>query len=217
MQINKGSSLVAVVLMISLITACNQKSKTAEPDINTPRVPVLINDSFGQSVDKSPMDMSYFPEDYPKQKMITPNIASPAARVIYSRPQINSRVIFGDSTEKRNVIQRYGQPWRLGANEATEIEFFNPVSINGKKLAAGRYVMYCIPYPDKWKVIFNTALYSWGLHIDPRKDIAAVEVPLIQNDRHVEYFTIQLQKSTEGFSIVMSWGNMRVALPVALN
>jgi hypothetical protein len=40
------------------------------------------------------------------------------ARLIYSRPTKNGRVIFGDLLE-------YGKVWRLGANEATEIEFFN--------------------------------------------------------------------------------------------
>ena len=39
-----------------------------------------------------------------------------AARVVYSRPKKEGRTIFGGLVE-------YGQVWRLGANEATEIEF----------------------------------------------------------------------------------------------
>src|SRR5689334_17635528 len=73
-------------------------------------------------VDKSPMDMSYYPNGYPVLK-IQDKLTEPlVARVIFSRPQKNGRPIFGELLE-------YGQVWRLGANEATEIEFFTPVKI----------------------------------------------------------------------------------------
>ena len=46
-------------------------------------------------VDKSPMDMGYYPANYPVQK-INDKITEPlAARVIYSRPQKAGRTIFG--------------------------------------------------------------------------------------------------------------------------
>ena len=68
-------------------------------------------------IDKSPMDMSYYPNAYPHLK-IQDKLTEPlVARVIFSRPQKNGRAIFGELLE-------YGKVWRLGANEATEIEFF---------------------------------------------------------------------------------------------
>ena len=161
--------------------------------------------------------MSYFPEDYPKQKMITPNMANPVTRVIYSRPQKKGRVIFADSSVTENVIQHYGQEWRLGANEATEIEFFRPVTINGNKIAAGRYIIYCIPYPDRWKLIINQNLYSWGLHIDKARDLAEMEVPVLKNDVQIEYFTMLFQNSTYGCDLVMAWGNIKTVLPINFN
>src|SRR5215203_4768715 len=69
-------------------------------------------------VDVSPMDLSYLPADYPKmsaKKM-------PVARVMYSRPHKQGRKIFGS-------LLKFEEAWRLGANEATEIEFFQPVRI----------------------------------------------------------------------------------------
>src|SRR5688572_12665221 len=60
--------------------------------------------SFG--LDKSPMDMQYYPVDYPIAKM-SGNVKEPlVARVIYSRPKKDHRTIFGD-------IVKYGSPWRL--------------------------------------------------------------------------------------------------------
>src|SRR5437764_8964762 len=91
-------------------------------------------------LDKSPLDMAYFPADYPMLKIKNKAVVSPVARVIYSRPQVDNRVIFGELIE-------YNKVWRLGANEATEIEFFKDVMINGKKVAKGRYTLYVIPNP----------------------------------------------------------------------
>lgn len=217
MLAKKGFSIVVFLFSIALFFACRQKTNKEPVEINNMRIPVSVNDSITLSIDKSPMDMIYFPDDYPKQKMITPDLANPVARVIYSRPQKNGRNIFADSSVTQNVIQQYGQEWRLGANEATEIEFFKPVSINGKTLATGRYIMYCMPYSDKWKIIFNENLYSWGLHIDKTKDIAQIELPVIKNNIQIEYFTMLFQKATYGCNLVMAWGDIKVVLPVTFN
>ena len=207
-------AVATFLLNICVFISCSQ-----QPDKNTSinktlRIPVSVKDSMILSIDRSPMDMIYFPEDYPKQKMITPNMDNPIARAIYSRPQKNGRVIFSDTSVKQNIIQYYGQDWRLGANEATEIEFFKPVSIAGNKVAPGRYIMYCIPYKDKWKIILNKNLYSWGLHIDKAKDLIAVELPVIINDVQIEFFTMLFQKSNTGCDLIMAWGKMKVLMPI---
>lgn len=68
------------------------------------------------SLDKSPLDMSYYPVNYPILK-IQDKLTEPLlVRVTYSRPQVAGRTVFGELVE-------YGKVWRLGANEATEIEF----------------------------------------------------------------------------------------------
>src|ERR1700760_3620077 len=78
------------------------------------------------SMDKSPMDMAYFPTDYPVLKIQDKAPGPLVARAIYSRPQKNGRKLFGELVE-------YGKVWRLGANEATELEFFQDVKIDNKK------------------------------------------------------------------------------------
>jgi hypothetical protein len=218
MMLKPGFLIAALLIASGLFFACKQKqSNTPTAETKTIRLPVSVNDSSILSLDKSPMDISYFPQDYPQQKMVTPNMANPVARVIYSRPQKKGRVIFSDSSSGQNVIQFYGHEWRLGANEATEIEFFEPVTIKGKKIAPGRYILYCIPYPDKWKMIINQNLYSWGLHIDKTKDIAEIEIPVIKTDVQAEYFTMLFQPAASGCVLIMSWGNVKAVLPIDLN
>ena len=218
MRLKTKLSIAVFALLPALFVACSQiADNKSGTETKVLRIPVSVNDSLLLSIDKSPMDMSYFPDDYPKQKMATPNMANPVARVIYSRPQKNGRIIFADSTITENVIQHYGQDWRMGANEATEIEFFKEVTINGNKISAGRYIIYCIPFADKWKIIINQNLYSWGLHIDKTKDLAQIDIPVIKNNVQIEYFTMLFQKSTYGCDLVMSWGDIKAVLPINFN
>jgi hypothetical protein len=200
-------------LLLFCAASCQQHESKIADEVKAKQIPISVNDSAFLSIDRSPMDMSYFPKDYPKDKMTAANLENPLARVIYSRPQKNGRMIFADS----NCIQHYGQEWRLGANEATEIEFFKNVTINGKKFPAGRYILYCIPYADKWKLIFNNNLFSWGLHMDKTKDITEIELPVSKNNAEIEFFTMVFQNAAYGCDLVMSWGDIKVIMPVSFN
>ncbi|HMU09591.1 MAG TPA: DUF2911 domain-containing protein [Ferruginibacter sp.] len=200
-----------------LFTACNQQVKKNPEENIVRQIPAIIKDSNLLSIDRSPMDMIYFPVDYPKEKMANPGLQDPLARVIYSRPQKNGRLIFADTSITKNVIQHYNQEWRLGANEATEIEFFKTATINGKRIAPGRYILYCIPSPDKWKIIFNSNLFSWGLHMDKNKDIAETDIPVINNGHPAEYFTMVFQNTANGCNLVMEWGDVKAIMPISFN
>lgn len=175
------------------------------------------SDSFFLAPDKSPMDMIYFPVNYAKEKMLSSNLANPIARVIYSRPKKNGRLIFTDSTVTQNFIQHYGSEWRLGANEATEIEFFRDVTVNGQNLSQGRYIIYCIPYSYKWVIFFNDNLFSWGLHFDKSKDVLKIELPVTKNNIAEEYLSMAFQEAAYGCNLVISWGDTIVKMPINFN
>jgi hypothetical protein len=164
------------------------------------------------AIDQSPLDISYCPADFPQQKMNDPALkASPVARVIYSRPHKKGRIIFGEGGKS---ICPYGKPWRLGANESTEIEFFKPVVINGRNINTGRYVLYCIPYADRWVIVFNNNLNSWGLNIDSSKDVFKTEVPVQQQSPVLEDFTMFFIETSTGADLLMAWDNVKILLPV---
>src|ERR1044071_8177189 len=74
------------------------------------------------AIDKSPMDVSYYPANYPVLKIQNKATEPLVARVMYSRPQKNGREVFGELVE-------YGKIWRCGANEATEIELYRDVKV----------------------------------------------------------------------------------------
>src|SRR5919112_1665814 len=87
-------------------------------------------------LDKSPMDVSYNPANYPILKMQGQANGEPLARLLYSRPQKKGREIFGQEV-------KYNLVWRLGANESTELELFKNGMIGGKNIPKGRYTIYC--------------------------------------------------------------------------
>lgn len=198
-----------IVSLVMFAIAC-QDNKT--PDSNkvvvTPTAPPAGSQTITANFDKSPMDMSYYPVDYPKLKM-TKNIKEPLiARVIYSRPKKDGRAIFG------NVL-KYGAPWRLGANEATEIEFFKDVEINAHHVEKGRYVMYCVPYETEWKIVLNNDLFTWGLQIDSTKDNYSFNVPVVKNKYPFELLTIEFAPAdSTSMRLNIAWDSVRAVVPI---
>src|SRR5687768_5690444 len=59
-------------------------------------------------------------------------------KIVYSQPQKRGREIFGK-------LVPFGQVWRLGANEATEITITKDLLINAVLVKAGTYSMFAIP------------------------------------------------------------------------
>lgn len=193
------------MFLIAALISCNN----AAPSVNNSSAPThpRIPETADPPVDRSVMDMSYFPQDYPQLKMAGKAKGEPVVRVIYSRPHKDLRTIFGD------VVQ-YDAPWRLGANEATEIEFFRNVSIHGKTIPAGRYVLYAIPGKEQWQLIFNSDLFTWGLRINQQKDLYKFTVPARRTSIPMQIFSMQFGKTAEGAELTIAWDTVLVSLPI---
>jgi hypothetical protein len=156
--------------------------------------------------DKSPMDMSYSPNGYPVLKFQNKKFDTKVnARVLYSRPQVNDRDFFGGEL-------KYGELWRLGANESTEIELYRQAVIGGKKIPKGRYTMFCIPQENKWTIIINKDTDTWGgFSYRPEMDIIRTTVPVSKIDTPVEFLTMYFETPA---NLVMMWENVKVILPI---
>ena len=206
----KPLSFVFHFLLLTILFSCtarNEKNKDEKKITQLDSVATNAPANPYAAVDISPMDMSYFPVNYPQRKMTHDISTPPVMRVIYSRPHKQGREIFGN-------LLKYGEPWRLGANEATEIEFFQNVSIQGKKINAGRYVLYCIPYEDKWTLVLNNDIYTWGLKIDSTKDWMKFDIPVKKAPVNFEYFTMVFQPASNGADLVMAWDDTEARLRI---
>jgi len=180
-----------IVLLIVSVVLCNAQDNELPP------------------LDKSPMDMCYYPNNYPVLKIQDKATEPVLARVIYSRPQKNGRLIFGDLVE-------YGKVWRLGANEATEIEFYKNVEIDGKKIPKGRYTLYAIPNPDNWTIILNKEIDTWGaFKYDAQKDVLRTTVPVQKLNESVEALVMTFEKTDTGCNLIIAWDNIKTSLPIS--
>lgn len=170
----------------------------------------LVAQPSSPAVDKSPMDMSYYPANYPVLKMQDKITESLVARVIYSRPQKSGRVIFGG-------LVKYGEVWRLGANEATEIEFFKNVRLGGKKITKGRYTLYALVNENAWTIIINKDTDIWGaFSYNPKKDLVRYDLSTQKPDAPSEYMGMTFEKTLSGFNLTINWENTKVSVPFTL-
>jgi Protein of unknown function (DUF2911) len=162
-------------------------------------------------LDKSPMDMSYYPVNYPILRIQDKANDPLIARLIYSRPQRNGRNVFGELLE-------YNKIWRLGANEATEIEFYKDMLVNGKIVPKGKYTLYAIPTEEKWTIIINKETDIWGaFKYDAAKDIVRADIPVQKQAEPLEAFTMFFEKTATGFVLTAAWDNALVSLPLAVS
>ena len=186
-------SLITTLAFLFYFTASGQMS--------------ISNKTKASPLDQSPLDMAYYPSDYTVLKSQDKMKDPPVARVIFSRPQKNKRVIFGELIE-------YGVVWRLGANEATELEFFKDVKMGGKKIAKGRYTIYAIPQATEWTIIINKDTDVWGaFKYDPKKDVARINVPVTKTSETVEVFTMGFAKNGNGVTLNIAWDDTGVSVP----
>lgn len=164
-------------------------------------------------LDKSPMDMAYFPPRaaFRAFAKTEEEKKGPLIRVIYSRPQKKGRDIFGGTV-------KFGELWRIGANESTEVMFYKDATVNGTKLKSGRYTLVAIPSEDSWEIHFTTDLDGWGRYaFDPEKHtVAKVSVPTEKTSGTVEALGIFFKKVEGGAHMVIGWGDTMVAVPIMM-
>ena len=154
--------------------------------------------------------MCYYPTQYPSLKTQDKKTEPLTARVIYSRPKKEGRPVFGGLVE-------YGKLWRLGANEATEIEFYRPVVIGGKKIPKGRYTLFAIVNEKTWTFIINKETDVWGsFKYSQAKDAVRANVPVQSLNEPVEYLAMTFEKQNQAINLVVAWENVKAVLPILL-
>jgi len=147
-------------------------------------------------------------------------------RVVYGRPYKRGRNnIFG--TKESNAIVPFGERWRTGANEATEITVTRDMLVAGKKLPAGTYSLSTTPGPTTWALHFNSKLGLDGLGIFANEtftpvDLAPTDVLVVTANttvlpeaKEVDQLTFDFEKTASGADMVLRWIRTQVRVPIA--
>lgn len=141
-------------------------------------------------------------------EMVTMKYNDVYMKITYGRPAKRGRKIFGD-------LQPYGEIWRTGANEATEVTVTGPVKIGGHMLNAGTYTLFTIPYADHWTIILNSELGQWGAYnYNEKFDVMRFNVPVAKTKEVYEPFTIEFEQKAQSAELLMIWDQTRVTIPI---
>ena len=146
-------------------------------------------------------------------------------KVIYGRPYMRGRAIFGDPADGATYLVPFGQTWRTGANEATEITVTGDVRFAGQALEAGTYSVFTVPGPESWEVRLHPGLGMDGTGrldpeggfretYDPELDVLVARVPTGTVAEPVEQFTIQFEPAAPGVHMVLRWETTEVRVPL---
>lgn len=164
------------------------------------------------AIDKSPMDMAYYPDQYAHHRKFAPdkvNGETAKVRVIYSRPALNGREVVG-------TLIPIGKVWRVGANEAPEIKFYEDATIMGKQVKAGSYALLAQANEQDMTIILSSDVDQWGAYsYDQKNDVLRVNVSPREISESVENFAIQFAKGNgDQVLMQMAWGNAMVEVPM---
>ena len=124
----------------------------------------------------------------------------------YSSPSVRGRQVFGGLVSMNEV-------WVTGAHKATSIQFDKPVTINGKRIEAGKYGFFTIPGENEWTVILNQV---WDMHLaddyDQSKDVIRFMVKPEKLSETVEALTFEVkEKDPKTTHINVSWDKTKIA------
>ena len=139
---------------------------------------------------------------------VTQKVGMTEIKIEYSRPGMKGRKIFGGD------VVPFGELWRTGANSATKITTTDSITIMGKGLAKGSYVLLTKPGKDSWEIIFNKNPAVSVFDYKPADDVVKVMVKPMANSMTVESFTMGVANITNNSAdIEIAWENTVVRIP----
>jgi len=139
-------------------------------------------------------------------KLVEGTIDGVGIKVDYSAPSAKGRKIFGG-------LEKYGNVWRTGANEATVFIIDKVAKIEGQSLAAGKYELFSIPGESDWTIIFQKfgAKAQWGAYdYKESNDALRVKVKGAKTSAFVETFNFVIENG----QVIFKWENTQVGFKV---
>lgn len=131
-----------------------------------------------------------------------------AITVDYSSPRMKGRKIYGG-------LVPYGQPWRVGANEATTFVTDTNVTVAGKDVPAGSYTIFTIPNEGKWTLIISKKTGEWGIpYPGEADDLARVDMKVSKLPSPVEDFTIAFDQAGSSCTMRLDWETTRASVEI---
>ncbi|MEO6849508.1 MAG: DUF2911 domain-containing protein, partial [Mucilaginibacter sp.] len=133
-------------------------------------------------------------------------INSADVKIVYSRPSVRGRVIFG-------AVVPWNRIWRTGADAATKISLSKPLYFNGRILPAGAYSIFTLPTQTGWTLIFNKQPDIWGTEHNADFDFLKIPMRTQTLNEPVELLTFALvDTGNNSGEITVSWDKLSASV-----
>lgn len=138
------------------------------------------------------------------KEVVTGKINGAEITINYGSPSVKGREIWG-------ALVPFDQVWRAGANDATTFETNKDITIEGRKLPAGKYSFFVIPNKKECIIIFNKEAKQWGAYKYKEQDD---QLRVTVKPQAVNTSTEKLVYHINANSVVLSWGNWNIPVVV---
>lgn len=140
-------------------------------------------------------------------------------KINYFRPRAKDRKIFGTDA---NVLVPYGKIWRTGANSGTRIEFSDDVTVEGKPVKKGEYLILTWPGATEWTIsIYKDVALGGNMGgYKEENDVAKFTVKPGKLTEKVDAFTINITDiapDNKSAKIELAWENTSVKFTVGVS
>jgi hypothetical protein len=139
---------------------------------------------------------------------VSARIGRNLVEVVYGRPYSKDPKS-GDKRKIWGTLVPFGQPWRMGSDEATLFSSPIDLTVGDTTIPAGTYSLIMQPESDgSAKLMFNKQVARWGIPITPAvtKDNAyTVDMKKSDLDKEADQFTITLKGAADSLTLSAQW------------
>jgi hypothetical protein len=136
------------------------------------------------------------------------SVGSANLQVVYSRPSVRGRKIFGSD------VVPFGEVWRTGANAATELTTSSDLMIGNTLVPAGKYTLFILPTATDASLIISKMTGEWGTDYDPKADLARVPLTTTTLTSPAELFAIGVTPNgSSAGTLHFSWADREYSVP----
>lgn len=135
------------------------------------------------------------------------NAPAQSIRINYGQPHLRGRALHTSGLVPLDTV------WRLGANEATELETTMDLTIGGQDVPKGKYTLFALPTASGWKLIVNKNTGQWGTDYKPEHDLVRIDLTKRTLTQPVESFTMWLvpKQGTASGDLRFAWGTSELS------
>jgi hypothetical protein len=140
------------------------------------------------------------------------NLPAQTIRINYGQPHLRGRALHTGGLVPLDTV------WRLGANEATELETTADITIGGQAVPKGKYTLFALPTAGGWKLIVNKNTGQWGTDYKPEHDLVRIDLRKRTLTQPVESFSMWLvpQQGAAAGELRFAWGSVELSTPWAV-